>query len=236
MYEYKEVKISKYLHSGFLIQTQTYNYYIDPFKIPDNQPPADIIFISHEHFDHFDPESIKKIYKHGTLIVGNTLTKMALLDSDLKDIVEISNFIEVEPCASGSIGDLKYTCVEAYNINKFRSPGIPFHPKENKGIAFILDVYIQNAKGQKEKVRIFHLGDSDFLKEHHGIPEVDILLIPVSGTYVMTSQEAIEAVNFIDPKVVIPMHFDAGIAGSSNDAEELKANTSSEVVILQPLK
>jgi L-ascorbate metabolism protein UlaG (beta-lactamase superfamily) len=112
--------------------------------------------------------------------------------------------------------------VPAYNINKFREPGQVFHPKEDGKLGFVLTM-----KG----VRIYHTGDSDNIPEMRGI-RPDIALVPVSGTYVMTSQEAVEAVASIDPKVVIPMHYGA-IVGDRKDAEALQKQVNCEVKVLE---
>ena len=111
--------------------------------------------------------------------------------------------------------------VPAYNINKFRSPGVPFHPRESGYVGFILTV-----EGQ----RIYHAGDTDAIPEMESI-DADIALLPVSGTYVMTADEALEAIKAIKPKIAIPMHIGRGI-GSLADAEHFQEKASVPVEIL----
>ena len=218
MLKYKDIYVKKFLQSGFQITFENLIIYIDPFKIPKNSPKANIIFISHEHFDHLDKKSIEIIQDRETVIVGNSLVR--------KVLENIENFIEVQPCSSGTINNIKFTCVSAFNKNKFNEEGIPYHPKENNGIGYILDF------NKNERIRLFHMGDTDFEIGEHSIPEIDILLIPVSGTYVMTPQEAIIAANTINPKLAIPMHYDAGIAGSIRDAEKFRDESEVRVEIL----
>ena len=109
----------------------------------------------------------------------------------------------------------------AYNVNKFRSPGVPFHPKEAGNVGFVIAV-----EGQ----RIYHAGDTDVIPEMEAI-ETDIALLPVSGTYVMTAEEAVEAAALIKPKVAIPMHVGRGI-GAHDDAERFKEKAPVPVEVL----
>jgi L-ascorbate metabolism protein UlaG (beta-lactamase superfamily) len=111
--------------------------------------------------------------------------------------------------------------VPAYNTNKFRSPGEPFHPREAGNVGFIITL-----DGQ----RIYHTGDTDVIDEMKGL-EVDVALIPVSGTYVMTVEEAVQAVAAIGPKLAIPMHVGRGI-GEPEMADQFKAQAGVEVEVL----
>lgn len=225
MFQYKDLKIEKYLQSGFRLEFGSKIIYIDPIKLPKDQPKADLILISHEHDDHCELESIKNIYKNDTVVLGNKL-----VNEKVKDIVNEMNFHQVEPCSSGNFNGIKFTCVAAYNTNKFREPGIAFHLQNNQGIGFILDFI-----GLDRRIRLYHMGDTDYVQSEHAIPEVDILMIPVSGTYVMTKEEAVYAANDINPKLSIPMHHDAGIVGSKSDGIFFKENASMQVEILEPV-
>jgi L-ascorbate metabolism protein UlaG (beta-lactamase superfamily) len=99
----------------------------------------------------------------------------------------------------------------AYNINKFRSPGVPFHPKESRHVGFVITL---------DGVRVYHAGDTDCIPEMNEV-RADIALLPVSGTYVMTAEEAVEAVKILGPALAIPMHVGRGI-GSLEDATRFK--------------
>jgi len=231
MLRYKFVEITKYLHDGFRIDYPENkllrSIYIDPIKIPENQLPADFILISHEHFDHMDKESIKKLLKESTVVIGNTKVRDGLVE------LELPNFVEMMPGESKSYGKLKISGRAAYNINKFREEGRPFHPKENNGLGFVLE--ITNEQDPDERIVIYHTGDSDFIEEMKEPMTIDILMVPVSGTYVMTATEASEATNAIEPNMVIPMHHDAGVAGSAEDAEVLRERVNVEVRVIEPV-
>jgi len=215
MYDYKGVKITWLGHDGFRIQNGQV-VYVDPFQIEGGGPKADIVLVSHEHFDHCNVEDLNKIVNSNTTIVAHTQSKGELSKLKVREIKI------VKPGDKVKIGDLGIEAVPAYNLNKFSEPGKVFHPKDDGKLGFILTV-----KG----VRIYHTGDSDHIPEMKGI-HPDIALVPVSGTYVMTSQEAAEAVASIDPKVVIPMHYGA-IVGDRKDAEALQKLVKCEVKILE---
>ncbi len=127
----------------------------------------------------------------------------------------------IQPGNELTVKGIPISAVPAYNVNKFRSPGVPFHPQESGYVGFVLTV-----EGQ----RIYHAGDTDSISEIGSI-DADIALLPVSGTYVMTADEALEAVKVIKPQVAIPMHIGRGI-GSLADAEHFKEKASVPVEIL----
>ena len=129
----------------------------------------------------------------------------------------------VKPGDSLSAHGISIEAVPAYNLNKFRSPGNPFHPQEAGHVGFIITV-----GGQ----RIYHAGDTDNIAEMEGF-EVDIALLPVSGTYVMTAEEAAEAARRIGPKIAVPMHYGAGVAGTRADAERFARLYDGKVLILE---
>jgi len=215
MYEYKGVKITWLGHDGFRIQNgQT--VYVDPFKNESGGPKADVVLISHEHFDHCSVDDLKKLVGPNTTIIAHHQSKDELSKVKPKELKI------VKPGDKLKIGGLEIEVVPAYNVNKFREPGKVFHPKEDGKLGFLLTV---------NGVRIYHAGDTDHIPEMKGI-RTDIALLPVSGTYVMTVQEAAEATNAINPKVVIPMHYGA-IVGDRKDAEALQKLVRCEVKILE---
>ena len=214
MYEYKGVKITWLGHDGFRIQNGQV-VYIDPFQIESGDPKADLLLISHEHFDHCNSDDLKKVVTPNTVVVAHAQSKDELSKVKVKEVKII------KPGDKIKIGDVNVEAVPAYNVNKFREPGKAFHPKEDGKLGFVVTV-----KG----VRIYHTGDSDHIPEMRGL-RPDIALVPVSGTYVMTSQEAVEAVASIDPKVAIPMHYGA-IVGDQKDADAFKKQVKCEVQVL----
>jgi len=230
MFKYKNISITKYPQSGFRIDYEDLQakknqiIYIDPFRLPHNQPKADIVFLSHEHHDHLDVESLKKIVGESTQILGNQLVKQALSGQEF-----IRSFETLTPWFQKGINQtIICLALDAYNTNKINSSGKQYHPKENEGLGFILEFNINT----DQEIRVYFMGDTDFVEDKMTPVNIDILMVPVSGTYVMTKQEAVLAVNTIKPKVAIPMHYDTEIVGSLEDAEYLKNNCSVEVEIL----
>lgn len=179
-------------HSGFLIQTEGKALYIDPYKVPDGLPPADIIFVTHEHYDHCSVEDINKLTKKETIIVTEK-DSAKKLKGKVK-LMQVGDTTE--------IGAISVTAVAAYNTNK------TFHPKKNGWLGFVLSF---------EGVRLYHAGDTDYIEEMKNI-DVEIALLPVSGTYVMTADEAVQAALDINPAVAVPMHC-GSLVGSMDDAQ-----------------
>ncbi|MEW6186335.1 MAG: MBL fold metallo-hydrolase [Thermodesulfobacteriota bacterium] len=183
-------KLSWLGHDGFLYQGSK-TIYFDPFQIAGG-PAADIILVSHEHFDHCSPDDIKKIQTENTVIVTEG-------DSAKK----VSGKVEIlKPGESRTIQGISIEAVPSYNTNK------DFHVKAKGWLGFIVTL---------EGVRVYHPGDADFIPEMNSI-KTDIAFLPVSGTYVMTAAEAAEAAKALKPKIAIPMHYGA-IVGSEDDAK-----------------
>jgi len=180
-------------HAGFRIETGK-TVYIDPFQI-DSGPKADLVLISHSHYDHCSPEDLEKIVQDDTIIVTEE-SSAAQLSGNVK-IITPGDHLDVE-----GIG---IEAVPAYNTDKH------FHPKSNGWLGFVIDI---------EGVRIYHTGDSDFIPEMESI-RADIALLPVSGTYVMDPQQAVTAALAINPEYVIPMHY-GEIVGDASQAAEFK--------------
>jgi L-ascorbate metabolism protein UlaG (beta-lactamase superfamily) len=215
MFEYSGVKLSWLGHDGFRIENGRV-VYIDPFKIEGGGPKADLVLISHEHFDHCSLEDLKKIVTPTTIIIAHSQSKDELSKLKVKEIKIMKRGGKM------NVDDVAIKAVPAYNINKFREPGRVFHPKEDGKLGFVVTI-----KG----VRIYHAGDTDNIPEMKDI-SADIALLPVSGTYVMTAQEAAEAAAVINPKVAIPMHY-GGTIGTPKDGESFKKLAKCEVKILQ---
>lgn len=166
--------------------------YTDPFKIK-KKDVADIILITHEHFDHCSLEDVKKIQGPNTIIV-TTPDCAKKLSGNIKTI---------KPGDKINVEGIEIEAVPAYNTNK------QFHTKDKGWVGFIFKV---------NKQRIYIAGDTDYIPEMKTFKDIDIALLPVSGTYVMTADEAVQAALDIKPKIAIPMHF-GSIVGDKNDAE-----------------
>ncbi len=197
-------------HASFRIEGDDKVIYIDPWQL-EGGPKADLIFITHDHHDHCSPDDVSKIQKDGTVIV--TIPSAAeKLSGSIK---------EVNPGDEITVTGVDVTVVPAYNTNKYRSPGVHFHPRESNHVGYILTV---------DGERIYHSGDTDVIPEMKSV-EADIALLPVSGIYVMTSDEAAEAAGIIKPKKAIPMHVGRGI-GDLKDRDAFKEKASVPVDIL----
>jgi L-ascorbate metabolism protein UlaG (beta-lactamase superfamily) len=121
----------------------------------------------------------------------------------------VRNIFYMKPGQKKDFFGISVEAVPAYNINKFQPSGVPFHPKADSKNGYVVTI-----AGR----RVYHAGDTDFIPEMRELKNIDIAFLPVSGTYVMTAQEAAEAAQAIKPKVAIPMHY-ATIVGSRADAE-----------------
>lgn len=177
--------------------------YIDPFKIEANGK-ADLILITHEHYDHFSIEDINKIKKDSTIIIAPVSLKEKLPEAR---IMKPGECIEVDK--------VKIEAVPAYNLDK------PYHKQLSKYLGYILT--INNKK-------IYHAGDTDLIPEMNHI-EADIALLPVSGKYVMDAEEAANAANLIRPEVAIPMHY-GSIIGTKEDAIKFKSLVDSDIQVV----
>lgn len=198
-------------HDSFRIDGDGIVIYIDPYKIADG-PKADLILITHDHKDHASAEDVAKIQHSETAIVAVSAAAAKL--SGRTQTVKPGDKLNVKGIAIETI--------PAYNTNKFRSPGVPFHPQESGYVGYIITI-----KG----VRIYHAGDTDVIPEMKSVV-CDVALLPVSGIYVMTAEEAVAAAAMMQTRIIVPMHIGKGIGGLE-DAERFKALSPVPAVILK---
>lgn len=215
MFNYKGVKVTWLGHDGFKINDGSESLVIDPFQLT-RDARADYLLISHEHFDHCNAQDLKKVLKPTTIVVAPASCSEELVKASAKQ-VKI-----VKPGDSVKVGSFQVRAIPAYNTNKYNEQGKHFHPKQDGKVGYVVTT--------KSGVSIYHTGDSDVIPEMKNL-KPDIALLPVSGTYVMTVDEAVEAASMIKPKVAIPMHYGA-IVGSVADAEKFKSGAECEVTIL----
>ena len=173
--------------------------YIDPFKINKNYNDADIIFITHDHYDHYSEEDIDKVIGENTTIVipEELLTKL------LKKGIQKSAIITVEPNKEYMIQGIKFETIPAYNTNK------AFHPKENEWVGYVIEI-----QGSKYYIA----GDTDITEENKKV-KCDIAFVPVGGTYTMDFKEAAQLINEIQPKIAVPIHY-GSVVGTKQDATD----------------
>jgi L-ascorbate metabolism protein UlaG (beta-lactamase superfamily) len=217
MLQHEGIQITWLGHDGFKLKKDKV-VYVDPFKLGAKPEPADLVFVTHEHFDHLSVDDLKKVVTAATTVVTIAACEAAVKPLKPKAVRLVA------PGDRLTVDGVTVEVLPAYNVNKFRAPGAPFHPKADGKVGFILGI---------GGVRIYHAGDTDEIPEMAGAKGVDVALLPVSGTYVMTAEEAIRACNAIQPKLAIPMHY-AAIVGSAADAEAFRKAVKGRVEILQP--
>ena len=181
--------------------------YIDPFKINNEYHDADIIFITHSHFDHYSEEDIDKIIKEETkLIVTKDLEQKVL------EKVKKENVICVQPEKNYLVVGINFETIPSYNTNK------QFHPKSNNWVGYIIDL---------NGIKYDFAGDTDITEENKKV-KCDVAFVPVGGTYTMTAREAAELVNIIKPKIAVPIHY-GSVVGTTKDAEDFVISLNEKI-------
>ena len=170
--------------------------YFDPFRIEGEPHDADIIFITHAHYDHFDAESIRKVAKADTVIAAPVG-----MEKEIRAAAEDLERIFLSPGESMEISGVPVQAIPAYNKLK------PFHPRKNKWIGYMATL---------DGVRYYVAGDTDAVKELADL-YCDVALVPIGGTYTMNAKEAAALINLIRPQAAIPTHY-GDIVGKPDDA------------------
>jgi L-ascorbate metabolism protein UlaG (beta-lactamase superfamily) len=188
--------------SSFKVKTSGKTIYFDPVFGSYNEP-GDLVLISHSHSDHIDLSILSKIRKPGTVVLTSWENKDAVKG------------IGLAPGESYSLDKVTVNACHAYNIVRMSKPGSPFHPK-GFGVGWIVE------SGGK---RVYHPGDTELIPEMKGIGPIDVMLVPISGFYLMDIDEAVETVKMILPKMVIPIHYNVAVAKPGNEPDfNLKAD------------
>lgn len=194
--------------------------YFDPFRIDHETHDADIIFVTHEHFDHFSPEDIVKVAKADTVFVAPESMRKAVSGASLG--IEKFVFVKAEDAdtASGNIDGIEYGWVRSYNVGK------PFHAKESNWVGYIVNI---------DGVKYFVTGDTDANEDNLKV-KCDVLLVPCGGKYTFDAGEAAEFAAKLAPKKAIPTHY-GNVVGSANDGDSFakklgKLRPETEVEIL----
>lgn len=211
--EYKGLSIEWLRHNCFRVSNKSLKVYTDPYKLEKKYNDASIVLITHDHYDHLDAASIEKVARADTVLVA---------PKDCED--KLSSFnnkkIFVSPQEVKIINGVTIKTVPSYNVNKFRSGKEVFHPKSKGNVGYIFIV---------DSVRFYIAGDTDFIEEMENV-KVDVALLPVSGTYVMTPKEAAQAAEAIGADLTIPAHYGSGI-GTVKEAERFKELLSDKMQV-----
>lgn len=195
-------------HASIKISNGNTTIYIDPFNIDNNYNDADVIFVTHNHYDHYSYKDILKVIKNDTVIV---------VPQDLVGVVsEYATVIGVEPNEEYVVNNIEFSTVYSYNVGK------KFHSKENNWVGYIIEF---------NNIKYYIAGDTDFNEDIKSVC-CDVAFVPVGGTYTMNSIEAAEFINFIEPKVAVPIHY-GSIVGSVDDAIDFgkKVNAGIDVFL-----
>ena len=173
--------------------------YIDPFKIDKNYNDADIVFITHDHFDHYSEEDIDKVINENTTII----IPKELLTKILRKGINKNAVITVKSNKEYMVQGIKFETIPAYNTNK------TFHPKENDWVGYIITL---------DGIRYYIAGDTDITEENRKV-KCDVAFVPVGGTYTMNFKEAAQLINEIQPKIAVPIHY-GSVVGTKQDATD----------------
>ncbi len=202
--------IEVFKHNSIRIETDIGMVYVDPFEMETAPHDAAFVLVTHDHYDHFAPESIEKVARADTvLVVPEKMEKKASEASGF-----VGKTVTVKPGCSIELDGLKFETVPAYNLLK------PFHPKSAEWVG-----YIVHAGGK----RVYIAGDTDATKEAKAV-SCDIALVPVGGTYTMDAKKAAELVNEIRPEIAIPVHY-GSVVGEEKDGETFASLVKSPVKV-----
>jgi len=202
-------------HSGFRIRAGAAVVYIDPYRVGDG-PAADLILITHGHYDHFSPQDVGRLTGKRTLVVAPAAVAERLSGR----VQSIAPGEAIEP---DGVRGVEVRAIAAYNTSKRDASGKVFHPRDAGGVGYEVRV-----GGE----RLYHSGDTDVIPEMDEVAGVEVALLAVSGVYVMTPGEAAEAARRIQPHVAVPMHW-GELIGTREDAEAFARRAPVEVRILE---
>ena len=202
-------------HSGFRIAVGNATIYIDPYRVTADQPKADLILITHQHYDHFSIQDLERLRKDDTRVLGPPAVAERL-EGNVQSLVA-GEVVETD------VYGVDVRAVPAYNTSKRDAEGRPFHPREAGCLGYEVSV-----RGE----RLYHAGDTDVIPEMDWVAGAEVALLPVSGVHVMTAFEAAEAARRIQPTVAVPMHW-GGHIGSEKDAQTFADAAPVDVVIMR---
>ena len=192
-------------HAGILIALGDKKIVIDPYNVSNQVDNADIVLITHGHYDHCSIKDVMKVVKKGTVVLcpvdcQSKLTKIEGIDMHIVEVGEVLDF-----------GKIKIEVFPAYNTKNEN------HPKSEGWVGYIVKI---------EGFIIYFAGDTDYIPEmqklsgygKHG--NYFVSLLPVAGNVVMNAEEAAEAASIISPDLAVPISYGAGVYGTLKDAED----------------
>ena len=215
-----EVELKWLGHSGFFIRNSK-KIYIDPYNIKEGIEKADLILITHSHYDHCSVADIEKIVQDGTKIIMTADCQSKITRFNVPIKMEI-----IEPGQELDLGDIKISALPAYNSDKH------FHPKDENWVGYLLKI---------NNLIIYHAGDTDLIPEMqkltgHNQPDKEfVALLPIGGRFTMNVEEAAEAAKLIKPTIAIPMHY-GSVVGTNEDAQEFKELCEEEGIRVEILE
>ncbi|MCD6304359.1 MAG: MBL fold metallo-hydrolase [Planctomycetes bacterium] len=201
------VEITWLGHASFRIQGRQAVVYIDPWKLSDSPHDADVVIVSHSHYDHLSPEDVEKVARDGTAILAPSDTA-----------AKIPSARAVAPGERVTAGPVTVEAVPAYNIGKV------FHRREKNWIGAVVTV---------DGKRVYYAGDTDLIPEMSDLADVDLALLPVGGTYTLDAAQAAEACRAIGCKLAVPYHW-GDVVGSEADATAFVKAAACPVKMLRP--
>lgn len=187
-------------HSSIRIEGEK-TLYFDPFRIEEKPLDADIIFITHDHYDHWDLSSVLNICKEGTRIIAPKSSESAILEKRIRGVT----YIFLNPNEALNVDDIKIRTIPAYNLSK------PFHSKANSWLGYIVTM---------DGVSYYVAGDTDCTEELLKV-KADVAFLPVGGKYTMDYKEAATAISQMDVKRAIPTHY-GSIVGSLDEGKKFR--------------
>lgn len=209
---YKGATITALGHDGFRVDVAEpqVSFAFDPYDLLGEVTPVDFVFVSHSHFDHCDISSIRKLLGPKTRVIAPQCCQ-----GELQELTsQLDTYTGEDKVTAGKI---TYWAIPAYNTDKFRTPNEVFHPRDLGGVGFVVEIPIEGSKN----LRFYHAGDTDFVPEMEQVKKIDVAFLPISGTFVMTLEEAIKATEMIEPDLAIPMHY-GKILGSVAEANRFQ--------------
>ena len=182
--------------------------WFDPFQVKDAPQDGDVIFITHEHYDHFSPEDIRRVMKPDAVLV---LPESCLAAAQAAGFSP-AQLLTVRPGTHETVKGIPFSAVAAYNVGK------PFHPRANSWVGYAADL---------DGWRVYVAGDTDDTPEARAVI-CDAAFLPVGGTYTMTAPEAAALTNVLRPQIAVPTHY-GSIVGRMSDGDDFAAALSADI-------